>query len=269
MSLTTFKKKSVIRFGANVSGKPTNKLWMPQGPFGTKNTTNSTILYDNSNNYSSAGFSVNGPHRSGTYIGKTSEYSKNGTPFRGAFAIGNGGHLGTYYDRNKSYNVDLANANINGNQVEFIKPSSVSTYNLLRRKYKWAYTGTYPNYWVQPNYSGNQTDSASQGVYVHTKSAKYDIYNDINNSSKYINYFKKCGPNDCNKTPARGYKYSVQASVAPYTKNLKVAGTSSERTLRVQRRCANPTQKQEPFPYATNGDTCNQIYQLTPDGIYY
>jgi hypothetical protein len=269
MSLTAFKRKSVIRFGANVSGKPTNQLWMPSGPFGTKNTTNSVILENNSNNYSSAGFSVNGSHRTGKYIGKTSEYSKNGTPFRGRFAIGNGGHLGKYNDYNNVYNVDLATAYIEGNQAEFVKPSSVSTYNMLRQKYRWAFTGTYPNYWVQPNYTGNQTDSSSSGVYTHTKSASYDIYNDINNSAKYINYFKKCGPNNCQKTPARGYVYTVQASAAPYTKNLKVAGTSSEHTLRIQRRCADPTKSQKPFPYATNGDTCNQIYQLRPDGAYY
>uniref|UniRef100_A0A6C0H4T3 Uncharacterized protein n=1 Tax=viral metagenome TaxID=1070528 RepID=A0A6C0H4T3_9ZZZZ len=265
MSLTAFKRKSVIRFGSNVSGKPTHQLWMPQGPFGTKNTTNSVDLIDNSNNYSSAGFSINGPHRSGTYIGKTSEYSKNGTPFRGAFAIGNGGHLGKYNNYNNVFNVDLAYAFIEGNQTEFVKPTTVSTYNMLRQKYKWAFTGTYPNYWVQPNYTGNQTDSASQGLFIHTKSAQNDIYTDINNSSKYINYFKRCGPNNCQSTPARGYRYTVQASVAPYTKNLKNAQTSSQHTLHIQRKCANPTQKQKPFPYATNGDTCNQIYQLTPN----
>ena len=34
MSIVAFKKKSVINYGANRSGKPPGGYWLPQGPFG-------------------------------------------------------------------------------------------------------------------------------------------------------------------------------------------------------------------------------------------
>ena len=33
--------------------------------------------------------------------------------------------------------------------------------------------------------------------------------------------------------------------------------TSSQHTLRIQRKCANPLPTQKPYPYAVNGDACN------------
>ena len=37
MSLVAFKKKSVIQYGSNRSGKPPGGYWLPQGPFGNGN----------------------------------------------------------------------------------------------------------------------------------------------------------------------------------------------------------------------------------------
>ena len=36
MSLTAFKKKSVLQYGAKRSGKPPGGIWLPQGPFGSE-----------------------------------------------------------------------------------------------------------------------------------------------------------------------------------------------------------------------------------------
>jgi len=56
-----------------------------------------------------------------------------------------------------------------------------------------------------------------------------------------------------------------------YTKRLYQPLDASEQTARIQRRCANPIGPQKPFPYATNGSTCNQLqgYYVTPPAWYY
>jgi hypothetical protein len=221
MSLTAFKRKSVIQYGSDRSGKPPGGVWLPQGPFG-KETTSLKIaktLYGNS------GFSINGGHRNIGGIGKDMKMSKSGTPFRGLYPIGFGGSKGTYptispvggtfgttpggsYPSgtlvgstkdgiqstgvianfgNKALVVEpLLNARVVdtlGTQYLYIKPSVVSTYGLLQRKYKWAYYGQYPNYWVQPNYTGNQSDTKSQWLYIQNKSSANICNLKVNNDA--------------------------------------------------------------------------------------
>ena len=90
MSIVAFKKKSVINYGANRSGKPPGGYWLPQGPFGHATSALKQAIH----NYGAVGFSINGPHRNVGYIGKDSKFSRNGTPFRGVHAYGNGGKFG-------------------------------------------------------------------------------------------------------------------------------------------------------------------------------
>ena len=56
----------------------------------------------------------------------------------------------------------------------------------------------------------------------------------------------------------------------PYTKELRQPETSSQHTLRIQRRCTDPFVYQRPFPYATNGDPCGNTTQIfnTPPSWY-
>ena len=130
MSIVAFKKKSVIRFGANVSGKPPGGYWLPQGPFGRN-----TVSLQNAINYpGSKGFSINGPHRNVGYVGKWSGMSKNGTPFRGVHAMGNGGCCGTYAQPEPVFNVN--EVIVLGEQDKYVKPSVLSTYGMLAKKYK-------------------------------------------------------------------------------------------------------------------------------------
>jgi hypothetical protein len=258
MSIVAFKRKSVIQYGSNRSGKPPGGYWLPQGPFGLKTTTNSYILEQNSQHYGPVGFSINGGYRNKGRIGSECKFSKNGTPFRGVYAIGWGGTNGTYPYSEPVYNACKPKVEIEGNQLKYIKPSVLSTYGMLRKKYKWIYNGKFPNYWVQPNYgTSNLSDNTSQGLYVQTLSAANDCVVDTNDYKKYVGYIVKCGPTDCQTTPARGYKYNVQASNAPYTKGLKIPQTSSQHTLRIQQRCADPTLLQKPYPGPTNGNLCN------------
>ena len=41
MSIVAFKRKSIIQYGSNVSGKAVNQYWLNQGPYGTQNSITS------------------------------------------------------------------------------------------------------------------------------------------------------------------------------------------------------------------------------------
>ena len=239
MSLVAFKRKSMIQYGGQRSGKPPGGFWMMRGPFGKNNTV--------VDEYGPEGFSINGGRRSKGYIGRDCKFSSNGTPFRGTEPLGCGGAAGNYAQPQPVLNAGAAIVDIRGNQYKFVKPSVLSTSGMIATKYRWI-RGVYPNVWVQPLYTGNQSDSGSQGLYIHTKAAANMCASDINNPEKYAGFIVNHGPTLC-RTSAAKFTYNQMASNGPYTKNLGVAMTSSEQTLKIQRRCANPTAAQKPFPY--------------------
>ena len=298
MSLTDFKRKSVIQYGSDRSGKPPGGIWLPQGPFGSETTS----LKIAKNLYGNSGFSINGGHRNIGGVGKDMKMSKSGTPYRGVNPIGWGGKNGTYpsaelvgpfggavSNSSKTSVVQpLLNSKIAdtlGSQYIYIKPSVLSTYGMLRKKYKWAYYGQYPNYWVQPNYTGNQTDSASQWLYIQNKAAANVCSLNVNNVGTYTGDIKPTGPTLC--TPGRStamFKYNDMARNAPYTKTLYQPVSYSQYNLYLTRGCNNPIGKQKPFPFAvTTGSSqaasgtsitnfatgCNTSnYYLTPPSWY-
>jgi hypothetical protein len=250
MSLVAFKNKSVIQYGSKRSGKPPGGYWLPQGPFGP-----STISLQNAINYPGPeGFSINGGHRNVGYVGKWSGMSKNGTPFRGIHAIGNGGQGGNYYNSEPVFNIN--EVIVLGEQYKYIKPSVLSTYGMLAKKYKWIHYGKYPNYWVKPIYAGTtQSDTASQGLYIQNLSASNICVTNTNDTAKYTNYIKRGGPTLCQTSTAR-FKYNDMARNGPYTKVLYQPQTSSQHTLAIQKRCTNPLPYQKPIPGPQNGATC-------------
>ena len=254
MSIVAFKKKSVIMYGANVSGKPPGGIWQSQGPFGP-------LAKVPLGAEGGEGFSLNGGTRNIGYIGKSYRMSKQGTPFRGVNPRGNGGCCGTYATPLPVYNVN--EVIVLADQYKYIKPSVLSTRGMLAKKYRWAYNGQYPNYWVQPVYTGNQTDTASQGMYLHRVSAANTCSNDINERIKYVRNVNKCGPTLCQNTTTK-FKYNDMARNAPYTKYVNVPRDSSVRTLEIQRRCANPIGAVKPFPYAVNGGCGQKNYVVVP-----
>lgn len=253
MSLATFKRKSIVaQHGSKVSGKPPGGHWLNQGPFGRPTSTNSLIFIDGTKNYGAVGFSLNGGRRNVGYVGQSMAMSKNGTSFRGVYPRGWGGTCGQYFEAEPVLN--WAQARTLGNQYKYIKPTVLSDFGMFRKKYKWAYYGKYPNYTVQPNYgSSNLSDNASQGVYLHNLSAASDCVVDTNSTEKYIGHVKRCGAFGCGTTSAK-YTYNVSSANAPYTKILYQPQTSSQHTLRIQRKCANPSALQKPIPGPTNGD---------------
>jgi hypothetical protein len=215
-------------------------------------------------------FSINGGTRNIGSIGTESMFSRNGTSFKGIHPRGHGGHFGEYAQPLPVYNVNRAI--IGSTQHIYTKPSIVSTRGMLRSKYRWAYSGVYPNYWVQPVNTGNLVLSSSQGVYLHNKTVKNTCV--INTPNEYEGFIAKTSPTLCSTTTA-GFTYDSMVRNAPYTKKINQPMTSSERTTRIQKGCANPTGAQKPFPFAvqtgkgilSGGQTKNAI-NCKPTPIY-
>lgn len=269
MSLATFKKKSINRSSTATkrSGIPTNEYWIYQGPYGRKGNLSSAIfkaslvgpdgtIGGNYYNATNAGFSINGPHRNIGYIGQNMRFSKSATPYRGQYPKGWGGTRGRYPDGPNDISLNIMPV-LTGVAIQnaIVKPSVLNTRGMLARRFRWINSGQYPNNWVQPNYTGNQTDTASQGLYVQNKSAANYIWYDVNSSENYVDYFKTCGSSGCQPTPARGYTMNIQQANAPYTKTLHQPKDASDYTLRIQQRCQNPVGLQKPFPYAVQTGT--------------
>ena len=236
------------------SGKPPGGYWVTQGPYGLPTSLTSVMYSDAINHYGPSGFSLQGSHRS-ISVGKDMKFSQQGTRYRGIHAIGNGGTQGRYFRAEPVLNAGDGIITVAGNQWEFIKPSVLSTNGMLKKRFRWAYSGQYPNNWVQPNYTGNQTDSASQGLYIQQLSAAADCVVDVNDQEKYVDHRVSCGSTLCQTTPARGYKMNLMQSNAAYTKTIKQPQDSSQHTLHIQRKCIDQRPDQKPFPYAVQTGT--------------
>ena len=269
MSLTTFKKKSVINYGSKRSGIAPGGVWLPQGPFGHATQALKAAI----NTYGSAGFSINGGHRNIGGVGRDMKMSKSGTPYRGTYPVGWGGTYGRYpsavlvgnskysstgvVSNSKSTVVEpVLNSRVvdtMGTQYLYIKPSVLSTKGMLEKRFKWINNGQYPNYWVQPNYTGNQTDSASQLLYIQNKAAANICNLKVNNVGSYEGNIKSTGPTLC--TPGRStamFTYGDMARNGPYTKTLYQPVSYGQYNLYITRGCNNPVGQQKPFPYAVS-----------------
>lgn len=270
MSLTAFKRKSVIQYGSKRSGSAPGGVWLPQGPFGHA----TVALQEALQTYGPVGFSINGGHRNVGYVGKTYGMSKSGTPYRGTQPIGFGGTYGKYPSATLvgEYSGAVPNAgskqavvqpvlnssevNTMGTQYIYVKPSVLSTKGMLEKRYKWIHNGQYPNYWVQPNYTGNQTDSASQGLYIQNLAAANTCNLKVNNIGTYEGHKVGCGPTLC--TPGRStarFKFNDMARNAPYTKTLYQPVSYGQYNLYLTRGCNNPVGPQKPFPFAVQTGT--------------
>ena len=270
MSLTAFKRKSVIQYGSKRSGSAPGGVWLPQGPFGHA----TVALQEALQTYGPVGFSINGGHRNVGYVGKTYGMSKSGTPYRGTQPIGFGGTYGKYPSATLvgEYSGAVPNAgskqavvqpvlnsseiNTMGTQYIYVKPSVLSTKGMLEKRYRWIHNGQYPNYWVQPNYTGNQTDSASQGLYIQNLAAANTCNLKVNNIGTYEGHKVGCGPTLC--TPGRStarFKFNDMARNAPYTKTLYQPVSYGQYNLYLTRGCNNPVGPQKPFPFAVQTGT--------------
>lgn len=268
MSLTAFKRKSVINYGSKRSGTAPGGIWLSQGPF--CHATKEAMI-----NYGPVGFSINGGHRNVGGVGRDMKMSKSGTPYRGTQPIGFGGTYGKYPSATlvgtNVHGVQSTGAIPNalskqaavepvlnsrivdtmGDQYMYIKPSTISTYGMLDKKYRGIKYGTYPNVWVQPLYTGNQVATASSRVHTQNKSSANTCSIRVNNVGTYEGYIVKSGPTLC--TPGRStarFKYNDMARNGPYTKTLNQPVSYDQYNLYITRGCNAPIGAQKPFPYA-------------------
>jgi hypothetical protein len=271
MSITAFKRKSVIQYGSKRSGSAPGGVWLPQGPFG-HSANGLQLAIQNPGN---SGFSINGGRRNVGGVGKDMKMSKSGTPYRGTEAIGWGGTYGKYPSAvliggispdGQPFTSAVSNSattsvvqpvlnsqivNTQGNQYTYIKPSTLSTKGMLAKKYRWIHNGVYPNYWVQPNYTGNQVDTASQGLYVQNLASIHAGNLDVNNTAMYVNNIVKSSPTLCTPgTSTARFTFNDMARNGPYTKTLNQPVTYGHYNLRLTRKCNNPVGPQKPFPFA-------------------
>jgi hypothetical protein len=198
--------------------------------------------------YGPVGFSINGGTRSITQ-GTSMAMSQNGARFKGVHPVGHGGRQGRYATPQPLMNMPPVRAYVEGNQYRYIKPSTRSTAGMLTQRYPWIQNGQFPQSVTQPNLTGYQTDTSSQGMYVENLSSKADCVSDVNDSAKYAGDIAKSGPAGCQRTSTHGYTYNTMAQNAPYSKQLQQPRDESTHLLRVKRQCVNPTAKQKPFPY--------------------
>lgn len=243
MSLATFKKKSINKHSSATkhSAKEPGGYWLTQGPFGN-NALKNVMLENSISNYGNVGFSLNGSRRS-ISVGKDMKMSNQGTKFKGQFPKGNGGRGGQYYHAIPVMNSGKSSVDIEGNQYKYIKPTTTTTKNMIRQKYKGIFTGTYPNTWVQPVYTGNQTYTSTQGLYVQNKSATNYCWNDVNDMTLYENNHKCLCENGNGK--GRGKNSS-------YVKTIYRPRDCSDYTTEIQQQCQNPQPWQKPFPFAVS-----------------
>jgi hypothetical protein len=235
MSLQTMKNKITNNYmGVSISGRAPGGIWVTQGPF--RNNAKSVI---NTNNN---GFSLNGGHRNIGRVGQTWLFSKNFTPYRGAYARGNGGCCGTYYQREQVF--PSREVDTRGNQYLYIKPSSLSTKGMLEKKYNYIWNGQYPCNIVSPE-GNNNLLNATIGVYIHDQTSANmcvtgtnPISTTTNDAINIYDGFGKC-KSKCSE--------SVKTLYAPYA--------ASQYTTIVQKKCANPALWQRPIPGPKNGDT--------------
>ena len=276
MSIQTMKKKSVIQYGSKRSGKSPGGIWLPQGPFGHATQT----LRLAAETYGPVGFSINGGHRNIGRVGQDMKMSKSGTPFRGLHPIGFGGTHGQYPSAtlvgsvadgvqstgcipNHGSRAPAVDPVLNsrvvdtlGTQSVYIKPSTLSTRGMLRQRYRWAYTGQYPNFWVQPVYTGNQVDTASQQLYIQNKAAANVCALKVNDTALYADNYRRCGPTLCRPgTSTAKFKYNDMARNGPYTKILGQPVSYDTYQLHLTRKCNDPQGPQKPFPFAVQTGT--------------
>lgn len=167
MSLATFKRKSKHKY-ANARPRPAIGHWVPRGPFGPNSTEIDTLMQTNQLN----GFSINGGSRT-ISSGRDMCNSKSKTPFHGIYARGNGGAGGQYYQAEPVMVTGEGSAQIRGSQSSFMKQSVLSTQGQLHTQYRYLYNGQYPHAWVQPQYTGNLSDSSSSGLYTESIGARH------------------------------------------------------------------------------------------------
>jgi hypothetical protein len=130
--------------------------------------------YNNQNGNISAGFSLNGTHRSQGYVGQTmlSRHFPQ-TPMRGNVARGHGGDYGTYPTNN------IIQSNVGSlNNPNVVKKSVLNTSGFFHNSYKWIWRPK-PFTALKPDTTNNINDQES---YITHKRHKVELCADLSNN---------------------------------------------------------------------------------------
>ena len=141
MSLATLKKKTKAVFNNPHIGDKYGKY--------SKMSAVRMNAFNNTNGNISAGFSLNGTHRSQGYVGQTM-HSRHftQTPMRGNVARGSGGHYGTY-------NANMVTPEMTYmNDPNTVKSSVSSTLGHYHKSYRWIWRPQ-PFTSVKPDHTHN------------------------------------------------------------------------------------------------------------------
>jgi len=245
MSIATLKKKSRYLYSSNISGKQTSQPFIYQGPYGNGDNLASYIYKTSLEKGPKSGFSITGSHRNVGGVGQHMMFSKSSTQYKGIYPKGYGAKNGRYPDgpNNRTLNIMPVLTQV-ACQNESVKPPVLSTYGLFARKYRWM-KGQYPNYWVQPVYTGNLTQNASQSTYIERKSVKNMCVDDVNKRAKYVGF---CLPNQS----------CYKKDTGNYSKQLNEVQSSSEHTAQIQK-CLLDNSQTIPGPVQTGIVRCVPI----------
>ena len=202
------------------------------------------------------GFSLNGGTRNHGGIGQFRMISNTTrTPYRGTEPMGNGGHLGTYY--NKPFN--SGSCCFNDNTI--IKKSTMNTAGMIDTKYKWT-KGTYPNYWVQEDDNSYQMNG-DQATYIRnlTQATGACVFTNVQNNgvcgttvqSPNSDYIYSCKGNSAACSYHIGGKKYIRM---PYAKNLNQPAVSQGQYITgggvFNKECLPTPASKKPFPMNLN-----------------
>ena len=251
MSIVALKRKTKVLHQRGMSGKTTQNqnTWVFRGPHGDQPVAQQQFNEGNQVN----GFSLNGSTRGNSYIGRDCKMSQQGTSFRGEYPVGYGGTGGQYRQAEPVLNMGPGRVAIRGTQHEYVRPSTLDTAGMLRTRFKWIHSGTYPNYWVQPGTGGSLVDNGSSGAYTRSLSIAANNVYSINGGGG------RRGSYPATQTEAQN-RVSDGCANSTYVKNTHAPLTAGEQIARVQRPCSVQTDAQRPFPYrVASGNTTNSF----------
>lgn len=238
MSLVALKNKSnVLNHSRSRGTKSVN--WISRGPFGHSKTLQQNQIVGNG-----GGFSINGKHRNTSYIGKSSVFSKIGTPYKGALPKGHGGKYGKYKKSSIIFNNSAVKVSLRANQNLNVNPSVLSNKGMLRTKYKWIHSGQYPHHIVQPIGGGNMAYNYSQGLYLSKKTGANTLTMIVNDNDNIYDSYKKCYPSDLYYTNPN----LIRSNPHEYVKRTKQPLLANEYVQYLKRNCINQTDEQKPYP---------------------
>jgi hypothetical protein len=194
-------------------------------------------------NQSKDGFSLSGGARTTSYIGKSMRNSPNGTRFKGIYPVNFSQTTGVISGSTMCDQITELRGNAPSQQK-----SVGNNKSMIYSRNKWINTGVYPNVWVQP------VKEMGYEEYMKHRVLQEDCEDGKNIPTE--------GGEDCCACEDAFEKSDVEIYYRPIDKLKRCndgvvqdmtshSTSSSLHTLRLQKKCVDPTGSNKPFPYYT------------------